>query len=92
MIKTKSLEFPPDILISDQLKDLILKMVVIDPLKRIGYEGILDHVWMKDTSEEEDSKEVLKSIYEGIPSKSIGSKIEVNPLDELLLKLARKYV
>eukprot|EP00494_Astrolonche_serrata_P001665 UN01671 len=32
---------------TDEAKDLITKLLVVDPKKRLGYEEILEHPWLK---------------------------------------------
>jgi serine/threonine protein kinase len=38
-------EYPPSISISNELKNLIDNMIIIDPLKRYSLENVIDHKW-----------------------------------------------
>lgn len=46
IIKNNEITFPTGIKISDELKDLILAMLVKDPEKRIDMEQIKEHKWI----------------------------------------------
>lgn len=54
ILKNK-LTFPEHIEISDQLKDLIRNLIVIDPIGRMSYEKIQGHEWIKDTIDKLDT-------------------------------------
>lgn len=49
LIKTTTFEFP--VLISDECRDLISKMLVMVPVDRISIPEILNHPWLKPPSE-----------------------------------------
>ena len=42
-IKSKPLSFPPDVRINDSLKDVIKRMLVPDPKKRISWNDLFSH-------------------------------------------------
>jgi serine/threonine protein kinase len=38
--------FPEDLGLSDLFKDLVRKMLVVDPDKRIGFDDLFNHPWI----------------------------------------------
>ncbi|GAB4858661.1 hypothetical protein Ancab_010133 [Ancistrocladus abbreviatus] len=51
-VRTAELRFPPEPWdnISESAKELIRKMLCVDPLKRLTAQEVLDHRWMKESS------------------------------------------
>lgn len=43
-------EYPKDLELSDDVKDLIAKMLTVDPEKRITIEAVLEHDWVKSVN------------------------------------------
>lgn len=51
--------------ISDEAKDFVSKLLVVDPKKRLNAAGALHHPWLKQVKEESDlipSKEVVSNL------------------------------
>jgi serine/threonine protein kinase len=56
--------------VSDECKDLIERMIVVDPLKRISIEGVLGHPWItKNSHNEEPLSPVVNAQLEKVHNK-----------------------
>jgi serine/threonine protein kinase len=58
MIMNDKVKFSEDVDVSDEVKDLILKMLVVEPSNRIGFEEFFKHPWVcnSDLNKEIDDK------------------------------------
>ena len=54
------LQFPENVAVSDSAKDLISKMLVVDPKDRIGFEDLFTHPWITGESLITIPKEILQ--------------------------------
>lgn len=59
LIKIGEFGFPVEI--SEESKDLIKKMLLLDPAERLSIPEILSHPWVKDEDSDEDDESDLQS-------------------------------
>lgn len=96
LIKKGEFSFPNNVVLSDNLKDLISKMLIVDPEKRIKIDEIIDHPWFKlpliseliefiKSSEADTNKSyaVKKLLDLGFPEASIKKTIEQQVLNHI---------
>ena len=68
VIEKRTVQFPMGIAVSEEVKELIRVMLVIDPGKRIGFEEFFENLWVKNAKNENkkaenELQEALKSVY-----------------------------
>ena len=71
IINTKSLNFPGDVMVSEEVKNLIKRMLVVDPAKRMGFDEFFENSWVKGNSglnnkgvlNDGELQMALKSVY-----------------------------
>ncbi|CAD8148565.1 unnamed protein product [Paramecium pentaurelia] len=84
-ILTENVQFPDYVQISDQLKDLIIRLLQKDPDQRLGQNGgiveILTHVWFHDVDFEGIVNQTLQPPYKPEPLKYNFDEEEFNKGD-----------
>lgn len=68
VIERGTVKFPMGIEVSEEVKELIRGMLVIDPNKRMGFEEFFENLWVKNAKNankkgENELQEALKSVY-----------------------------
>ncbi|KRX05524.1 Protein kinase-like domain [Pseudocohnilembus persalinus] len=79
LIEKNEIKLPDEVKVSNEAKDLIKKMLVIDPEKRISFQDFFQHPWIsvkqKDSKQEkEEYQTLLKSAYNSKSSQGDSNK------------------
>jgi len=76
--------------VSDSAKDLIEKLLVLDPAKRLTVDGILSHPWISDTVEAKDITPALNELRSFVNrrrlKRSVGAVVALSKMKSLMGK------
>ena len=77
---------PPPPKLSDSLKDMLRKMLVIDPKKRISIAGMMEHPWMTEDGRRPLGRPRTKSpsMKLEVTEEDIDNAVRTNPLAAIL--------